>query len=72
MIIIAYCPPPTTKRDVNIEGYDNGEENSQVFFNCRPGLLPNTPLVANCTRGGHWDPNPSELICKGVYENVYS
>ena len=34
-----------------------------ITFNCREGLIPQSMLVAECTTGGYWSPNPLNHHC---------
>ena len=52
IILLGQCSYPHTNRNVSIEGYDNGLENSQIRYYCQSGYVPSETMVADCTNGG--------------------
>ena len=37
---------------------------SEIFYSCHPGFVPDEEKTATCTREGVWFPDPSHLECK--------
>ena len=40
-------------------------EGTNITFSCPPGMVLTGPTTATCTGTGEWEPDPTEVQCKG-------
>ena len=70
-IIIGECGPPEAADGVMIHNYTTTFEGSSITFTCENGLFPKVTITANCTREGHWSPDPTIYMCMDVIGKVF-
>ena len=52
-----------------VMGYnDPSLEGTAVTFSCSPGLVLTGPNTTTCMDNGQWEPDPSEVTCKGEHQ----
>ena len=56
------CGLPGVPRNGSLESYTDTTEDSEVFYSCDQGLVPEGRMRAVCT-GNRWNPNPADMCC---------
>ena len=49
---------------------DPALEGEIITFTCSPGLELSGPISAMCMRSGEWEPDPGEVNCTGVLNQM--
>ena len=67
-LFLAKCGRISIDRNdlLKITGYrDPALTGTNVSFSCLPGSIFTGPNSSTCTKEGLWDPDPTQVVCKG-------
>ena len=65
------CSAPSAASGVIIEPYSNTTEGAIIYYNCVMGYGPQERIMAMCTDGGIWSPNPINKVCQTSERYMY-
>ena len=69
LLTLANCGNPADQVNDLVRVFDFMEpalEESNVTFDCLLGQILSGPNTSTCMRNGKWEPDPREVICKGM------
>ena len=58
------CGAPSFSCGVTVEPFSSTINNSEIFYQCQPGFLPEGRGTLRCGEDGRWSPDPQDL-CTG-------
>ena len=69
IINVANCGyPKITDNSVALMNFsDPATQGTSVAFGCSETLVLTGPDSATCMSNGQWEPNPTEVKCKGIH-----
>lgn len=66
-LLSAACRFPLIERDVHVTKFSELlVAGTSLMFACPSGLILTGPNTTTCLENGQWEPDPSQVKCKGM------